>query len=82
MCLPYAVEDFSVGVYAQQDIWHDDVVEVPLLLVREEQVRLPDLVRVREREVADPAVLVVELQNNFIQLYSELKLRNYTFEVF
>ena len=51
--LPDAVEDIAVWKYSDVDIGDEDVVEPALLLVPEERVRHPDLLRVRHREVLD-----------------------------
>ena len=53
--LPDAVQNLAVGVDADIHIGHDDVVEVTRLLVLEEGVRHPDLLRVRHGQVLDLA---------------------------
>ena len=52
---PYAVENVSVGVDADVDVRHDDLVLLGLLLVAEEGVRHPDLGGVRQRQVVQLA---------------------------
>ena len=51
--LPYAVQHIPVGEYPDVDVGHQDVVEASLLLVAEERVGHPDLLRVGHREVLD-----------------------------
>ena len=52
---PDAVENVSVGVDADVDVGHDDLVLLGLLLVAEEGVRHPDLGGVRQRQVVQLA---------------------------
>ena len=48
---PDAVEDVAIREDSDVDIINEDVVEVPGLLVPEESVRHPDLLRVSESQV-------------------------------
>ena len=50
---PYAVHDSTVGRDPEKDVRKDDVVEVTLFLVLEEEIRHPQLGRVRQGQVLD-----------------------------
>lgn len=52
--LPDAIENTTVGVDAQVHIGQNDVMEVTQLLVLEEKVRHPHLVRLRQGQVLYP----------------------------
>lgn len=53
--LPDAVQYVARWEDSHVDVGHDDIVKVPLSLVREEQIRHPDFARVVEGQVFHPA---------------------------
>jgi len=55
--LPDAVEHFSIRVYSNVKIWHNNFMDVPFLLIGKKQVRHPNFLRVRQRQVRNVTFL-------------------------
>lgn len=73
-CVPYAVQNRSVGKYTYINIWHNNVVKMSLFLVGKEQIGHPDSVGIRQREILQSSSEIVELEPFVQPLLAERQL--------
>lgn len=60
MRIPYAIEDRAIWKYAYVDIWHNDIMKVSFLFVREKQIGHPNPISLSKRKIFEPFSKIVE----------------------